>query len=166
MNWIVIIAIWVLWMVFSFIRAAGKKRAAPPGTQSNQNSTPENQQVFHNNDLLKRLKERAERAKRRLETGGQTESREAENNPFLDREVASSRASHYSEERLAKEFERTHSQGKPLEHHLHNLGAGLMEEDTRKHLAEKPHPIRKLMKNPETLRNAIIINEILQKKHF
>lgn len=96
-----------------------------------------------------------------------------EQDPFLERESRYEKTvsrrrddDHFSETRLVEEYKRQHAQGKQLVHHTHNYfdaktdGLKSKMQITRK----KTHPIAKLMKGRENVRNAIILKEILDRK--
>jgi hypothetical protein len=74
---------------------------------------------------------------------------------------------HYSEERIVQEFIRTHSQGKAISHHTHDYFDPLTEKlkSPRQVDRAKKHPITRLLRGRKNIRNALILREVLDRKH-
>jgi hypothetical protein len=99
-----------------------------------------------------------------------------ERDPFLEEESPRTRRqapkpvvrrdNHFSEVELVEEYKRQHAQGKQLTHHTHDYfdpkkdGLKGKMQIARK----KKHPINKLLKGKENLRNAILLKEIIERK--
>lgn len=154
-NWYIIAAIWIIGALISAIRAANKKKAAPPTAQTNQNPASDLPNVFHSprpNQVPATPKQAPTGTLREEFRKSKAEERES--------------ASHYSEERLIREYESQHQQGLPLQHHFHTPLKPLPSVYKDRKKPTLNHPLVKFLQNNENVKMAVIASEVLKRPEF
>ena len=81
--------------------------------------------------------------------------------PFLKQEVEHAYADEYSEVHLQEEYIKQHAIGKEVMPHVHNRG-DYSDYDKERKLTR----IEKLVRSKSDLKRAIILKEVLDRKHF
>lgn len=177
------------YLIWAGIRAASKKseqgnkasqiNEKDKGISLAQSSDKESRKNLSVNELIERLtqirtdepKKPAAKAEKHWLDMEENEKEEV----FLTNEIDSARESHYSEDNLIEQYNRSHAAGKPIPHHSHSTPA-LEELDLADvgmkfdYDAERPpqrhiNPLMDKLKDKKRLREAFILKEILDRKY-
>lgn len=190
MKFEVAIAIAIGWFIFRTVSKAIRKNKATPQTGGqNSNNSPNTAQEIIDNATAERVAlEQTDRSKegRSLEREIQ-ETHQRIIDPFMETTTLEGNSgSHYNEESLVDEYNRTHDRGKTVSHHKHKLfdaqkdrikathnqgGGGKAsargaesKRDERK--VKKAHPIANALKSTSGRKQAVILSEILKRPEW
>ncbi len=75
---------------------------------------------------------------------------------------------HFSESRLVEEFTRTHSQGKTIQHHIHDYFDPKKDQSQSRSAMKRKKRLaaRRAMFSSKSIKQAVILNEILNRPDF